>query len=84
MPKKPSKPKPTQCDAWRRRGGAFTLGPVQWEQCKNDAVVLLTVRNPDGSVVTDSPACMECWKEGQETEGMKQLAAKPIVGGKPK
>lgn len=66
----------TRCDGWRRYGGAFTLGPVKWEQCKNDATVLLTIEQ-DGEVLKDSPACAECWKEGRE-KGIKQLEAKPI------
>ena len=66
----------TRCEGWRRYGGAFTLGRPQWEQCKSDAVVLLTVEQ-DGKVLKDSPACADCWKEGQKA-GIKQIEAKPI------
>lgn len=68
--------KAPRCEGWRRHGGAFTFGPVRWEQCRNDAVVLLTVEQ-GGEVLKDSPACAVCWEEGR-SRGIKQLDAKPI------
>ena len=52
----------TRCEGWRRRGGAFTLGPVTWAQCDNDAVVMITAKQK-GEDVKTFPACMECWNE---------------------
>jgi hypothetical protein len=50
-----------RCEGYRRHGGAFTLGPVTWKQCTNDAVVSLVVVQ-DGKKET-LPACMTCWNE---------------------
>lgn len=45
----------------RRYGGAFTLGPVRWEQCKNTAKVILKVKQEGRIDIL--PACQECWEE---------------------
>jgi hypothetical protein len=55
-----------RCEVWRRYGGAFTFGPVRWEQCKNDAIVSLTVQQ-DGQPKT-CPVCMKCWREAISNE----------------
>jgi hypothetical protein len=75
--KKKSNAKPPRCEGWRRRGGAFTLGPVSWEQCKADAVALLTVKQ-DGEVST-LPGCFQCWDECSATGILKkaELLLKP-------
>ena len=65
-----------RCEGWRRYGGAFTFGPVRWEQCKNLAVVTLTVVQ-DG-ITQDMPACMVCWQEAL-SNGIKVEAAVPIA-----
>ena len=52
-----------QCEGWRRNGGAFTLGPITWKQCENEAIVMLTVKQEK---VEDLPSCMECWLEAIE------------------
>jgi hypothetical protein len=60
-----------QCEGYRRTGGAFTIGPVKWEQCPNDAVVKLTVLqdpNDEDSETAVFPACLKCWKEALENE----------------
>lgn len=69
-------PSAPRCEGHRRYGGAFTLGPVKWEQCRNTATVLLTVEQ-NGQILKDSPACAECWEEGRRA-GIKQIDAKPI------
>lgn len=71
-----------RCEGYRRHGGAFTCGPVSWEQCGNDAVVLLDVKNPDGSKIEKSPACQVCWDESKTYKGMEILMAKLIVPDK--
>ena len=65
----------TRCEGWRRHGGVFTLGPVVWEQCKNDATVMIKVEQ-DGKVET-LPACPICWNEAIDT-GIKILDVVPI------
>lgn len=62
-----------QCEGWIRTGGAFTLGPVKWEQCKSDAVVELTVIQDEKQETF--PACQICWKEGIE----KSIVIKEIT-----
>ena len=64
----------TRCEGYRRYGGAFTLGPVRWEQCKNDAAVTLTVEQ---ETTERMRACMECWNEAKE-RGIKIHGAEPL------
>lgn len=64
-----------RCEGWVRTGGAFTLGPVVWGQCKNEGIALLTVEQ-DGKQET-LPACQSCWNETIENE-IIILDAKPI------
>ena len=64
-----------RCEGWRRYGGAFTLGPVEWRQCENDAIVLLKVRQEK---IEELPACAECWKEVLENK-IEILESKPIT-----
>jgi len=66
----------SQCQGYRRHGGAFTLGPVRWEQCKEQGVVLLTVE-AEGERTT-VPACLVCWKEAVANVEMTVIAAEPI------
>lgn len=54
-----------RCEGMRRRGNAFTLGPVRWRQCENDAVVILKVRQ---EVIAEFPACLVCWNEAVERQ----------------
>lgn len=63
-----------RCEGWRRYGGAFTLGPVKWEQCKEDAIVMLKVKQEK---TEELPACLHCWNEGKE-KGITILSAEPI------
>lgn len=65
-----------RCEGQRRYGGAFSLGPVHWEQCSNDATVMLTVEQ-DGETTT-LPGCNQCWTECIEN-GLKVIEAKPIA-----
>jgi len=65
-----------QCEGWRRTGGAFTLGPVKWEQCTNDAIVTIEVTQ-DGKT-EKMPACLKCWNEAIET-GIKISEVLPVA-----
>lgn len=65
---------PTRCQGYRRYGGMFTLGPVKWVQCENDAVVILEVSQES---VEAFPACMDCWSEAIERK-ISILSARPI------
>ena len=67
--------KPKRCEGYRRYGGVFTLGPVRWEQCKEQGTVMLAVEQ-DGEVQT-MPACLKCWNEVIEKK-IKVIEAKPI------
>ncbi len=66
-----------RCEGFRRYGGAFTLGPVRWEQCRETATVMLTVKQ-DGETQT-LPACPTCWEEARNTKGITVTDAKPIA-----
>lgn len=50
-----------RCEGWRRNGGAFTLGPIRWSQCKNEATVMIEVVQ-DGKTECQ-PGCNTCWQE---------------------
>jgi len=64
-----------RCEGWRRYGGVFTFGPVQWKQCENDAVVTLTVHQ-EGQTKS-FPVCMKCWREAISA-GIKIESAVPF------
>ncbi len=49
-----------RCEGWSRNG-AFTLGPLNWEQCKNEATNLITVKQKEG--ISTQPACDSCLEE---------------------
>ena len=66
-----------RCEGFRRHGGAFTLGPVRWEQCNQGAIVMLTVKQ-DGKETT-KPACLQCWNEAQMHDTIEVMSAKPIL-----
>lgn len=69
-----SKPR---CEGFRRYGDAFSFGPVTWKQCRERAIVTLTIKQ-DGETQT-TPACLTCWTEARNTKGIKVIAAKPIT-----
>ena len=64
-----------RCEGWRRYGGAFSLGPVVWRQCQNEAVVMLDIEQ-DGER-QQLPGCAVCWQEAIDT-GIKILGVRPI------
>lgn len=71
-----------RCEGWRRKGGAFTFGPVVWKQCSNEASVMLTVlQKPKGEkkkIRQVLPACPTCWQECIDT-GIEIEKAAPII-----
>jgi hypothetical protein len=69
--------KKVRCEGWRRYGGAFTLGPVTWEQCKETATVMLTCKQFLEPTKT-LPACHHCWREASATTGIQILKVEPI------
>jgi hypothetical protein len=73
------KGKQMQCEGYRRTGGAFTIGPVKWEQCPEDAVVILTVEQ-EGKT-QDFPACLKCWKETLENDQISIAKYELTIGG---
>lgn len=69
-----------RCKGYVRTGGAFTLGPVKWEQCNHDAVVILTINYGDGPH-EKYPACAGCWdnvRKGLDPNS-KLVDAEPIT-----
>ncbi len=66
-----------RCKGWMRTGGAFTFGPVRWDQCEKDGVVILTVRQ-EGSKEKPMPACLSCWEECTKSKNISVLSATPI------
>jgi len=70
----------TRCEGYRRYGGVFSLGPVTWAQCSEEAVVMITVTQ-DGETKS-FPACFTCWHEALET-GIKVSDVRLIVEAKP-
>ena len=66
---------PVRCEGWRRYGGAFTLGPVRWEQCDQDATVMLVYK--DDGKRRELPGCAHCWKEAIENK-IPTIEARPI------
>lgn len=67
-----------RCEGYRRRGGAFTLGPVPWEQCTNDAIVTITAYQKEEPTEYTGPFCMTCWKEALGNPDIKVLKVVPL------
>jgi len=63
-----------RCEGYRKYGSFMTLGPREWKQCKNEAVVVLKVRQEE---ISEFPACMECWREAVERK-MEILEVMPL------
>ena len=68
-----------RCEGWRRYGGAFTLGPVKWVQCEEDAIAVLKVQQGE---VQKIPSCVKCWNEAKENS-IKILSADIIAPNAP-
>ena len=66
-----------RCEGFHKIGGTWSVGglPV-WQQCKNDAIVMLTVvqNGKDESL----PACNECWKESIENKFIEIINVEPL------
>lgn len=69
-----AKKKP-RCEGFHRHGGAFTLGPVKWTQCEQDATVMLEFERDHN--VKKLPACPDCWKKCIENK-INILEATPL------
>lgn len=65
----------SQCQGWRRYGGAFTFGPVKWEQCKDMPTVMLKVKQ--GGKTEEMLACPACWQESIANQ-LEIVGATPI------
>lgn len=51
--------KSSQCEGYRRYGGAFSLGPAKWLRCEGKPIVMLTIEGKDESLAS----CLKCWNE---------------------
>ena len=67
-----------QCEGWTRKGGVFTLGPVTWSQCQNDATVMIEFEQEDEGIKT-LPGCVECWQKCIDSEKIEIISVIPIV-----
>lgn len=63
-----------RCEGWRRTGGAFTFGPVKWEQCAKEAIVMLKVRQEKEE---ELHSCLDCWNECKENN-IEILGVEPL------
>jgi len=70
-----------RCEGFRRAGGAFSFGPVKWEQCENVAVAMIEIlQNDDQPAIF--PACGACWHEALNNENITVLDALPVTKDK--
>jgi len=58
----------------RYKPGIFQFAPQVWTQCKNEAVVLITVKQEK---ISEWPSCEKCWKEAIDRD-MKIIKVIPI------
>ena len=68
-----------QCDGWRRYGGAFSLGPIIWKQCPNEAIVELEIVQDNKK--SKMAACNSCWEEALDTPSIIIESARPSNEG---
>jgi hypothetical protein len=54
----------------------MTLGPVQWEQCVNDAIVKIKVKQDDE--ILTLPSCNVCWKEAIDNKYIEIIEVLPL------
>ncbi len=57
-----------RCEGYRKYGSFMTFGPRQWEQCKDEGIVMIKFER-DGEEQT-LPACAKCWQDCIDT-GLK-------------
>jgi hypothetical protein len=65
-----------QCEGYRRYGGALTIGLPRWEQCKNEAIVILEIKQ---KTIQKLPACNICWQESIESDTIEIINVEPIL-----
>lgn len=73
--------KKIRCEGYTRKGGVFTLGPVIWHQCENEAIVNIEfeqIWQGKKEEITILPSCKECWQKGIDSENIKILSVEPI------
>jgi hypothetical protein len=59
--------KGSRCEGYRRKHNFMTLGGrVEWEQCTNEAIMVLEVKQDEG--IGKFPACEKCYEECKERE----------------
>lgn len=70
----PKHPKRPRCEGYIRHGGAFSLGPIRWEQCKRRAIVNLEFREKGKRHLKMLPACAGCWRRVREAKDQYTIA----------
>jgi len=66
-----------RCEGMRRYGAFVTGCPSGWQQCKNDAVSIITVEQ-NGNEPKDFLDCNECILECVRTEEINVVCTKDI------
>lgn len=67
-----------KCEGQRRYGGAFTMGIPEWIQCKNEATVMLTIKQGKEDEIK-LPACNTCWQEAIDNKDIAIKTSHPII-----
>lgn len=72
-----------RCEGMTRHGGMMTIGRPYWEQCKNEAVVMITFEQSPGGyghTITEGtlPACIDCWKNAENEKEIKIKKVTPL------
>ena len=67
-----------RCEGWTRKGGIFTLGPVTWHQCENEATVMIKFKQGDEDITT-LPGCPKCWQKCIDADNIEILSVEPTI-----
>jgi hypothetical protein len=67
-----------RCQGYRKYGSFMTFGPRSWEQCENEAIAMLEVKQE--GAVESLPGCAICWQDAIDTH-IEILNVHPILEG---
>ncbi len=78
-----------RCEGYYKYGSFMTFGPRRWEQCENEAIVMIRFidqqnnNNYEGEGQERTlPACAKCWQQCI-TDHMEILEVTPILPDTP-
>ncbi len=68
-----------RCEGWRKPGSFMTFGPRHWEQCSNEAIVMIKFERKGENQIL--PACAQCWQDciDNRDPSMRILEVTPIL-----